>query len=408
MKEREFCVECDGVYIHHRMSYISGLVDYLMTPVEKIFGSVGRQIDPLASRVLNLTAPKIARALAKLNMATILEKPDAQDSLRVRCLWEEAAKRGIKMREVRLFNKNAELFIAEYKDKNNKNRVLVFDTLPRPSGRTSKALMWMDNKAIMRKKLKAAGIPIANGDVRGSLKSALKLFSRLDKPVIAKPHLGSQARHTTIHINTASELEKGFKSAKRLSPWVIVEEELKGTVFRGTIIDGKVSGVMRRDPPHVTGDGKHTIEELVKIENKNPGRNQSGPGQIFHPIALDKVADDYLASQKIDRNYVPKKGEYILVGEKFAKARGSSRSEVTEITHPDNIKLLEKIYEAVKDPIIGVDFIVEDISKPWHEQPKSGVIELNAVPFIDLHHYVLFGQPKNIAGAIWDLVLEMS
>ena len=58
----------------------------------------------------------------------------------------------------------------------------------------------------------------------------------------------------------------------------------------------------------------------------------------------------------------------------------------------------------LNDAIVGVDFILGDITQSWRLQPRSGVIECNSLPFIDMHHYVMKGIPKNVAGALWDLV----
>jgi len=63
---------------------------------------------------------------------------------------------------------------------------------------------------------------------------------------------------------------------------------------------------------------------------------------------------------------------------------------------------------------VGADFIIEDITKSWKEPARAGgeqhcgIIECNSLPFIDLHHYPLFGRPNNIAGKLWDLVLPES
>ncbi len=60
----------------------------------------------------------------------------------------------------------------------------------------------------------------------------------------------------------------------------------------------------------------------------------------------------------------------------------------------------------LKAPIVGIDFIIEDISKPWQEQAKCGVIECNGRPFFDNHHLPFEGKPRNVAGAIWDFALK--
>jgi D-alanine-D-alanine ligase-like ATP-grasp enzyme len=54
--------------------------------------------------------------------------------------------------------------------------------------------------------------------------------------------------------------------------------------------------------------------------------------------------------------------------------------------------------------LLGFDFIVPDVTKSPDEQ-KFGIIECNAVPFINLHHSPLIGEPQNVAGALWDYIV---
>ena len=61
-----------------------------------------------------------------------------------------------------------------------------------------------------------------------------------------------------------------------------MEEELSGFVFRITLVGGAIAGIMRREPPHVIGDGTHTVHQLIVEENKNPLRH----GPIFHELPL--------------------------------------------------------------------------------------------------------------------------
>jgi cyanophycin synthetase len=281
-------------------------------------------------------------------------QPDAKDSWRAKCFWEEAQKRGIKMYEFH-----------------------------------------------------QAGIPVARGGTVWTYQQALKIFNRIDKPVITKPNLGSRSRHTLIHINTPEELKIGFKKAKKLSPLVVVEEELRGHLFRGTLVGEKLVGVVRRDQPEVYGDGFHTLRELVAKENRRPER----AGPIFHKIVIDKDALTELEHQNVIFDSIPKKGQTITFSQKTSRGMGGTTMEVTRITHPDNIAMLEKVGAYLKDPLVGIDFIMEDISKSWkmpdHEGKKQhcGIIECNSCPFIDLHHYPLFGHRDNVAGALWDLVM---
>jgi len=80
-------------------------------------------------------------------------------------------------------------FVAEYGDK-NKSKTIIFDGLPRPDSKESPALKWMDNKGIMKEKFLKEGLPVADGGVAWTIAHALKIFNRLEKPVITKPNLG--------------------------------------------------------------------------------------------------------------------------------------------------------------------------------------------------------------------------
>jgi cyanophycin synthetase len=294
-------------------------------------------------------------------------------------------------------------FVAEYNSK-----TIVFDSLPRPGLKESPALKWMDNKGIMKRKFLKEGLPVADGGVAWNLSDALKIFNRLQKPnkrpVITKPNLGSRSRHTTIHINTRQDLVLGFKKAKKLSPLIVIEEELHGSLFRGTLIGGKLAGVVRRDQPAVQGDGIHTLQQLLEEENRRPERALP----IFHKITIDKEAHLELKRQNAKLENVLEKDKIITFSQKTSRGCGGTTTEVTEITHPENVQMLEHVAKFLDDPLIGVDFIIPDITKSWKEQKHSGIIECNSLPFIDLHHYVMFGKTNNVASKLWDLVLPES
>ena len=273
-----------------------------------------------------------------------------------------------------------------------------------PGNEESAALKWMDDKGIMKIKFLKEGLPVARGGVAFTKKKALKIFNNITKPVITKPNLGSRSRHTLIHIDTPEKLIIGFKKAKKLSPLVVIEEELRGYLFRGTLIGGKLAGVVRRDQPEVKGDGTHTLQELMDEENKRPERE----GPIFHKIIIDKEATVELERQNIKLDDMVEKNRVVTFSQKTSRGCGGTTTEVTNIVHPDNVEMLEHVAKFLDDPLIGVDFIIEDVEKSWKEEQHSGIIECNSLPFIDLHHYPLFGKPNNIAGKTLDLVLPES
>ena len=395
------CKDCEPAQESHFVAYTSVVLGWIDEPVfdlmEKVFKNTAEVLsDKITLPFFNLMD------LLKLGYFSL--EPDQKDTWRTKCFWDEANRRGIKMKEFHL-GPIRDGFVAEYSPRQGGiKKTITFDGLPRPGFKESSALKWMDNKGIMKEKFLKEGLPIAAGGVAWSMSGAIKIFNRLQKPVITKPNLGSRSRHTMIHINTRQDLVSGFKKAKKLSPLVVIEEELRGYLFRGTLIGGKLAGVVRRDQPEVKGDGIHTVRELLEEENKRPER----AGPIFHKIVIDKEAEVELQRQNMKLDDVLEKEKIVTFSQKTSRGCGGTTTEVTEITHPENVKMLEHVASFLNDPLIGVDFIIEDITKSWKEEQHCGIIECNSLPFIDLHHYVMYGKPVNVAGKLWDLVMPES
>ena len=386
-------MDCGGAQVNHHLAYMSIWLSEMIEPWTMWMNNI------IPENKLEWLGPILTKVLVVIHLGKIEKLPSEKDSLRAKVLWEEAIKRGINMEEFLLFGIGRDIFTSKYN-----NEMRFFDVLPRTKDYNPKGLEWMDNKNEMKKHFKKAGIPVADGGIASSVKEALKIFNRLNKPVITKPNLGSRSRHTTTHISDETNLIASYKKAHQLSPWVMIEEELSGYVFRGTLIGKKFVACLRREPAYVIGDGIHNIKELINIENENPLRK----GPIFHQLSLDEEAVKELTHWNRTENTMPKKDEIVTLGQKTSRAVGGGITDVTDIIHPDNIIMLEKIAEVLDDPLIGVDFIMDDISISWHDQPRSGVIECNSAPFIDLHHFPLVGKPRNVAGALWDIIYPKS
>jgi cyanophycin synthetase len=215
-----------------------------------------------------------------------------------------------------------------------------------------------------------------------------------------KPRAGSGSRHTILHITDEAELLRAFAVGKQVSPYVVIEEELVGPVYRATVVDGKFIAAIRRDPPHVVGDGTHTVSGLVQEANKHPARG----GPYFSKIQLDEKADKELAWQNLSPESIPEKGRFVYLHQKVNWSVGGTTADVTDEVHPDNRALFERSAHQLRAPITGIDFIIKDISTSWKDQDRCGILECNSMPFFDNHHLPFEGQPRNVAAAIWDMV----
>jgi len=394
----QYCPDCGPATVPHAIERLSARMDILFRYVTLPPQFIWTLIQPVISRLKpGRLAPPVLRLFAALHFGTIIEKADDKDNWRNKVLWEEAEHRGIVMKEFRPFGLPRDVFYATYRGDTR-----LFDGLPRPRTAPVAPLNWMDDKGIILEKFRAGGVPVPKGGSARTVKQAEKIFNEIGGPVIVKPSIGSRSRHTYIHVTDIETLRTAFAKAKELSPYVVVEEELSGFVFRITLVGGNIAGVMRREPPHVVGDGKHTIQDLIDIENKNPLRE----GPIFHEIHLNEESFAILKEQNYSLDAVPKRGAMVILHPKVSRSFGASTTEITDI-HPDNRELFLKMAGVLEDPIVGVDFMIDDMARSWKEQKKCGVIECNSLPFIDLHHYPLNGPRRNVAALVWDLAFPL-
>jgi cyanophycin synthetase len=407
---RAYCPDCGPAGVSHVIERWSVRASAFIGIFEMPPAAIWRGIKPLFSKARpGRLAPAAARSFAALGLGKIVTRADEKVNWRTRVLWEEAERRGIAMREFRPFGLPREIFYATYGGDTR-----GFDGLPRPRAAHEAALDWMDDKGVILKKFRAAGIPVPRGASVSSVKAAEKIFHSIIKSaagdggantksaVIVKPAIGSRSRHTYINITDIETLRQAFKKAKQLSPRVVVEEELSGFVFRITLVGGKIAGIMRREPPHVIGDGARTVHQLIIEENRNPLRR----GPIFHELPLGEETIAILKEQRLSLESIPATGRMVIIHPKVSRSYGASTTEITDV-HPDNERLFLRIAKTLDDPLVGVDFMIDDMARPWKDQ-LCGVIECNSLPFIDLHHYPLKGPARNAAGIVWDLIFSGS
>ncbi|OGE85526.1 MAG: hypothetical protein A3J48_00210 [Candidatus Doudnabacteria bacterium RIFCSPHIGHO2_02_FULL_46_11] len=389
MPKANTCPDCGPKSTGHFFRKTSIFFEWLFLPVLRPFEFLGEKfvsVFGLKNHDLLVNLLLIIRILKEA-------KIDEEDNLRMRLAAEEAERRGIVMRKLKFFSRSTVLCVAYFKE-----RRLIFEQLPRPQG-YYESLKWLDNKAVIREKFLKLGMPVAAGGRAFTLKKALRIFKTIGAPVIIKPHIGSRSAHTTIHINTVTELISAFRKAKQLSPWVVVEKELSGFVHRITFIGGKLFACLRREQPHVVGDGVSSIRELIFKENKNPKRDNT----YFYQLPMDEKAEEEIRYHGFTWSSIPQDGQVVLLNQKAVGYLGSGLTDLTDVIHPANVEMFEKIDKLLATPLHGIDFMTTDISKPWQTIENCGVIECNSLPFLEMHHNPLVGQPRDAIGALWDI-----
>lgn len=307
-------------------------------------------------------------------------------------IFDEASERGWKMEIATIFGRGVDTYRLSVPS----GKTIVFNGVPKKILENPSDSEWIDDKALLKGRLEKASVPVSCGKSFRNSDEANDFRESLNCPVIVKPRFGSRGRHTTTFLNNQEDFEKAFVIAQQLGPEVIVEEHLVGSVYRGTMIDGKLVGVLAGDPPRITGNGIHLIAELIELKNKNRHERVGA----FNISPLTEV---FLKRRGYTLMSILENGLTIDLNEKIGLSYGGNAREVTPHTHPLLKDALEHAARVVNDPVIGFDFISTDISSD-PTTVRWGIIECNAIPFINLHHDPLEGTPVNAASALLDYV----
>lgn len=383
------CLYCGNNPVPHRLTWFNTYTVVRMTPFNEYLATsiIGQFFNWLTDAILF----SMLHTFRLFGLVKFYDKKDDCTISRARALWDDAELRGIKMEGATFFGKQIDFYRATINGKQ-----IYFNGLPRPKQSDTTALLWMDDKALLKEKLLAAQLPVAAGGSFSDFETLREAFQNLQKPVIIKPRLGSRGRHTTTYIYTEQELRQAFVVAKQLCNWVVMEEHLYGNVYRGTMIGGKLRGVLGGAPPRITGDGIQTIAALITLQNASKSAG-------IKDIKVNQATLEFLARNSYTLDSVLLSGSVIDLTEKIGVSYGGSSFEITSEIHPDIAVLLEKAAAVVGDVLLGFDFIIPDVTKSPAEQ-KWGIIECNGVPFINLHHYPLLGKPNNVAQYVWEMV----
>ncbi|HWY12150.1 MAG TPA: cyanophycin synthetase, partial [Bacteroidia bacterium] len=126
------------------------------------------------------------------------------------------------------------------------------------------------NKDETKRMLIDAAIPVAKGRCISSIEEVPDAIADIGFPLVFKPLDGNHGKGASINVKTLEDAKAAFDHAKKYSRRIIVEKFITGYDFRVLVINHRFIAAALREPAHVTGDGKSTIQQLIDKENKDP------------------------------------------------------------------------------------------------------------------------------------------
>jgi cyanophycin synthetase len=213
---------------------------------------------------------------------------------------------------------------------------------------------------------------------------------------------GNHGRGITANVKDWDTAVVAFAQAKEVSRTIIIEKYITGEDYRLLVINYKLVAAAFRKPAHVIGDGKSTIQQLIDEVNKDPRRG-FGHEKMLTMISVDAMTEKILAKKELTLDSVLPKDQRLDLKDTANLSTGGTASDVTDIVHPYNVFMAERIARIIGLDICGIDVMTSDISIPV-TQTGGAVLEVNAGPGLRMHLDPTDGLARNVAAPIIDML----
>lgn len=253
--------------------------------------------------------------------------------------------------------------------------------------------------------LEQAEVPIPKGEIVKTERGLKDAIDYVKYPIVIKPINGNHGRGITININNWDDAVKALDEAKQISRSVIVERYITGDDYRLLVIDYKLVAAALRTPAQVVGDGVQTIQQLIDEVNADPRRGY-GHEKVLTQIKVNEMTLNLLKAKGYTLNTVLTEGEEMRLKETANLSTGGTAKDVTDMVHPDNVFMAERIAKVIGLDICGIDIMTNDISKPI-ERTGGAVLEVNAGPGFRMHLAPTDGLPRNVAANVMDMLFPV-
>ena len=231
------------------------------------------------------------------------------------------------------------------------------------------------NKVISNHLVRRLGFPGVEHGVADTADNAVLLATRIGYPLVIKPIDGRQGQGVTVGVTSEEEVGVAFTAANAISPArVIVERFIAGEDIRLCAFCGRFDYAVSRSPPRLVGDGKHTVMQLIDLENQR--RPAEGSPK---KLKVDPAMVAVLQKQDFRLNDRVPAGQVVTLRSVANWSTGGTIAVVTDRVHADTREMVEAIARCFRLDTIGIDFLTADITKSWREV-RCAVIEVNASP----------------------------
>ncbi|TPV35881.1 cyanophycin synthetase [Paucihalobacter ruber] len=258
------------------------------------------------------------------------------------------------------------------------------------------------NKEDTKYLLEQAEVEVPRGDIIRRESSLAETCKHVGFPLVIKPVDGNHGRGITVNIQNYDDALVAFRNAKESSRsgTIIVEKFVTGEDYRLLVINNKLVAAAKRTPAHVIGNGILSVQQLINEVNKDPRRGY-GHENVLTQITVNELTKTIIKDAGYTLDSILPKGERLILKDTANLSTGGTAEDVTDILHPANISMAERISKIIDLDICGIDVMTTDITKPLSET-GGAVLEVNAGPGFRMHLAPTSGLPRNVAAPVID------
>jgi cyanophycin synthetase len=345
-------------------------------------------------------------AIAFINSLIKDEKYDIADALqqikRIRNRKKMGATTAYILSEVKRRNipyrrfDDSSLLILGYGYRQRKIRTAVCDST------SGLGIELAGDKEETKELLALCNVPVPKGILVYSEDEMKRRLVEVQPPLVIKPLDGNHGRGVTTNIKDIDEALFGYKIASKISDGIIVEEFVEGDDYRFLVINYQLVAVARRMPANVTGNGKYSIARLIEELNKDPRRGND-EHHVLAPVVADEITHKLLKSKGYTLETIPAEGEMVILKDTANISAGGTADDVTDLVHPENKFMVERIARIFGLDICGVDIVTKGVDVPITRK-TGAVIEVNAGPGLRMHSDPQKGKERNVAAPVIDML----
>jgi len=250
--------------------------------------------------------------------------------------------------------------------------------------------------------LGAAEIPVPKGRIVYSEEGLKDAIESISYPIVIKPIDGNHGKGATTNIRDWEGAVLGLYAAKKYSKGVIVERFITGQDHRVLVINYKYVAAAIRKPAAVKGDGILTIQQLIDKTNEDPRRGY-GHEKVLTQITVDDFLMEMLNREGLRLDSIPEIDREVFLKPTANLSTGGTATDITDLVHPDNVFMCERIARIIGLDICGIDIMGENLSTPVKENGVA-ILEVNAAPGFRMHLDPTEGLPRNVAEPLIDML----